>query len=51
MPKWLERTDLNLLLDLDGLTETRFLNALDHLDDVDAEASASSLLALCRQKK
>ena len=29
MPSWYERTDLNMLLDLDGLTEERLLNALD----------------------
>ena len=49
MPKWFERTDLNLLLDLDGLTEKRLLNALDHLDDLDAEAFQRGMFQeLCR---
>jgi len=32
MPRWFERTDLNMLLDLDGLTEDRLLRALDSLE-------------------
>ena len=49
MPKWFERTDLNFLLDLDGLTEKRLLNALDHLDDLDAEAFQRGMFQeLCR---
>ncbi len=36
MPSWYERTDLNMLLDLDGLTEERLLNALDSLEAHDA---------------
>ncbi len=36
MPSWYERTDLNMLLDLDGLTEERLLNALDSLESQDA---------------
>ena len=31
MPAWFERTDLNMLLNLEGLTEERLLNALDAL--------------------
>jgi transposase len=49
MPKWFERTALNLLLNLDGLTEERLLNALDHLDDMDAEAFQRGMFQeLCR---
>lgn len=49
MPKWFERTDLNFLLNLDGLTEKRLLNALDHLDDLDAEAFQRGMFQeLCR---
>jgi hypothetical protein len=49
MPKWFERTDLNFLLHLDGLTEKRLLNALDHLDDMDAEAFQREMFqSLCR---
>ena len=36
MPSWYERTDLNMLLDLNGLTEERLLNALDSLEAQDA---------------
>lgn len=32
MQSWYQRTDLNFLLGLEGLTETRLVNALDYLD-------------------
>jgi hypothetical protein len=49
MPKWFERTELNLMLDLDGLTEKRVMNALDHLEDLDAEAFQRGMFQeLCR---
>ncbi len=32
MPSWFERTDLNVLLSIDGLTEERLLDALDSLE-------------------
>jgi len=35
MPGWFERTDLNMLLGLDGLTEDRLLKALDSLESQD----------------
>jgi len=35
MPSWYERTDLNMLLDLEGLTEERLLKALDSLEAQD----------------
>lgn len=35
MPSWYERTDLNMLLDLEGLTEQRLLKALDSLEAQD----------------
>jgi len=35
MPQWFERTDLNMLLGLDGLTEDRLLKALDSLESQD----------------
>ena len=38
MPAWFERTDLALLLNLEGLTEKRLLNALDSLETQDPEA-------------
>jgi len=36
MPSWFERTDLNVLLDLEGLTEDRLLRALDSLESQDS---------------
>lgn len=36
MPGWFERTDLNFLLNLDGLTERRLVGALDSLEALDA---------------
>lgn len=33
MKHWFERTDLNMILDIDGLTEARLLAALDSLED------------------
>ncbi len=38
MPSWFERTDLNMLLGLYGLTEERLLNALDSLESQDSIA-------------
>ena len=35
MTHWFQRTDLNLLLNLDGVTEARFLNALDLFENQD----------------
>jgi transposase len=37
MPSWYERTDLNFILNLDGLTERRLVAALDSLEALDAE--------------
>lgn len=36
MRSWYERTDLNYLLDLDGLTESRLVGALDSLEKLDS---------------
>ncbi|MGD0466597.1 MAG: transposase [Gammaproteobacteria bacterium] len=36
MSCWFERTDLNMILDLDGLTEARLLQALDSLESKDS---------------
>ena len=33
MPKWYERTDLNLLLNLGGLTQSRLVSAMDSIND------------------
>jgi len=37
MPAWFERTDLNMMLKLEDLTEERLLNALDSLQTQDTE--------------
>ncbi len=50
MPQWFERTDLNLLLDLDGLTEKRLLNALDALEAPDAEKLQQTIFAAVQQR-
>jgi len=50
MPSWFARTDLNFLLDLEGLTERRLVGALNHLESLDAEAWQRCLFeAVCRQ--
>ncbi|MEK7378865.1 MAG: transposase [Candidatus Binatota bacterium] len=43
MPSWFERTDLNMLLDFDGLTEKRLLNALDSLEGHNPDALQSGI--------
>lgn len=37
MHTWFERTDLNMILDIDGLTEARLLSALDSLENKNPE--------------
>ena len=50
MPSWFERTDLNFLLNLEGLTEKRLLGALDSLETLDAETWQRRLFeGVCRQ--
>jgi transposase len=50
MPSWFERTDLNFLLNLEGLTEKRLVGALDSLEGLDAEAWQQRLFErVCRQ--
>lgn len=36
MQAWYQRTDLNFLLNLEGLTESRLINALDYLEQLNA---------------
>ena len=38
MPSWFERTDLNFLLNLGGLTERRLVGALERLETLNTEA-------------
>jgi len=50
MPQWFERTDLNLILELQGLTEKRLLGALDSLERLDAGALQQRLFEnVCRR--
>ena len=50
MPSWFERTDLNVLLNLEGLTERRLVGALDSLEALDAETWQRRLFEkVCRQ--
>ena len=50
MPSWFERTDLNFLLQLEGLTEKRLVGALDSLEALDAETWQRRLFQeVCRQ--
>jgi transposase len=49
MPQWFERTDLNFLLDLEGLTEKRRVGALDYLEGLDGETWQRQMFhSLCR---
>jgi hypothetical protein len=49
MPTWFERTDLNFLLRLEGLTERRLVSALDSLEALDAEDWQRSLFERVRR--
>jgi hypothetical protein len=50
MPSWFERTDLNFLLNLEGVTERRLVGALDSLEALDADAWQRRLFeGVCRQ--
>ncbi len=50
MPSWFERTDLNFLLNLEGLTEKRLVGALDSLEALDAETWQRQLFQrVCRE--
>jgi transposase len=35
--RWFERTDLNMILDIEGLTEKRLLGALDYLENANSD--------------
>jgi len=43
MPRWFERTDLNMILDLEKLTESRLLKALDSLEERNLEELERSI--------
>ena len=50
MERWFERTDLNMILDLDGLTEARLLKALDHLESQDASQLQRNIFENVKKK-
>lgn len=50
MPNWFNRTDLNVLLDLDGLTEDRLLKALDSLESQDATQLQKDIFEVVSKK-
>jgi len=50
MSKWFERTDLNLLLELEGLTEDRLLKALDSLSEMDQEKLQQNIFEQVEEK-
>jgi transposase len=49
MPAWFERTDLNMMLNLEGITEQQPLKALDSLETQDAEDLQRQIFASVRQ--
>lgn len=50
MQRWFERTDLNMILNIDGLTEKRLLNALDSLEKYDQEVLQSNIFQAVHKK-
>lgn len=43
MERWFERTDLNMILNIEGLTEKRLLEAIDYLESVNGEKLQSEI--------
>jgi len=50
MEQWFERTDLNVLLGIDGLTEKRLLSALDSLEEQNIETLQRRIFEAVRDK-
>jgi transposase len=50
MERWFERTDLNMILNIEGLTEGRLLEALDYLERVDGEKLQSQIFESVRER-
>ncbi len=50
MPDWFKRTDLNIILDLDELTEHRLLMALDSLEEKDPVILQKKIFEAVQQK-
>ena len=49
MPSWFERTDLNFLLNLEGLTERRLVGALESLETLDEDWQRQLFEKVCRE--
>jgi hypothetical protein len=50
MPDWFNKTDLTMLLDLEGLTEKRLVNALDSLEKLDSDTLQSKIFESVRKR-
>lgn len=50
MSSWFERTDLNMILDLEDLTEKRLLNALDSIEKFDLEKIQTKIFSIVKRK-
>ena len=50
MPQWFERTDLNFLLDLENVTETKLLKALDSLESKNANGIQKKIFNSVKKK-
>ena len=50
MPAWFKRTDLNMMLSIDGLTEERLLKALDSIQVQDSEILQKNIFESVRTK-
>jgi transposase len=49
MQGWFERTDLNMLLDIEGLTESRLLGAMDFIERTDLEGLQRNIFHSVKQ--
>ena len=50
MERWFERSDLNILLGIEGVTEKRLLTALDSLESFDAETLQRDIFRAVKQQ-
>jgi transposase len=49
MESWFERTDLNMMLNIEGLTESRLLSAMDFLEQADHEKLQRDIFTSVKQ--
>jgi transposase len=50
MPDWFNKTDLTMLLDLEGLTEKRLVQALDSLEKLDSDTLQSKIFESVKKR-